>query len=34
MSWDKITDYRLSDTNARLLYHWGITPQPRRYYQP
>ena len=33
MSWDKVTDYQYSVTNARLLYHWGITDRVKVYYQ-
>ena len=33
MSWEPISSPPLSDTNAQLLYYWGITPEVRQYYQ-
>lgn len=33
LSWDTMDDYRLSETNAQLLYHWGVTKEVKLYYQ-
>ena len=34
LSWRPLPDYHASEAGARLLYHWKITPEVRRYYQP
>jgi hypothetical protein len=33
MSWNKITDYRSSELNCRLLKHWKILKEEKLYYQ-
>lgn len=34
MSWENIKDYRMSETNGRLLNYWRITKEQKYYYQP
>lgn len=33
MSWEKTTDYRNSELNAKLLQYWGVTKEKKLYYQ-
>jgi hypothetical protein len=33
MAWEKIKDYRKSETNAQLLYLWHVFPEVKYYYQ-
>ena len=33
MSWERISDYKYSETNAEMLQYWGVTTKKKLYYQ-